>query len=109
MESITLSSQAMALLVGLLALLVVAVSILLLATTAILYRQALRERDRLLDERERVIEELRARLVDLWRDLETKEDRISTLEGANERLQRLACDATDGWMQAVVAERVRLP
>lgn len=74
---------------------------------AYLYRQVLKERDRLLDERNRVLEERDARLVDLWRDLEEKEIRITTLEAANERLQRLAVDATEGWKLSALSERAR--
>ena len=87
--------------------LLVAASVSLAAAT-LLWRQALSGRDRLLDERERVIGELQARLVDLWRDLEEKEARITTLEHGNERLQRLAADATAGWRDAVM-ERARVP
>ncbi len=78
-----------------------------LVALAILCRQAMKGRDRLLDERERVIEELQARLVDAWREVDEKEERISTLERGNERLQRLAVDATEGWKDAVVSERMR--
>src|SRR5678815_1293872 len=90
-----------------LAVLLAGTSVSLVAAT-LLWRQALTGRDRLLDERERVIGELQARLVDLWRDLEEKETRITTLEHGNERLQRLAADATEGWRDAVM-ERARVP
>jgi cell division protein FtsL len=73
-----------------------------LVATVILCRHVLKERDRLLDERG-------ARLVDLWRDLEEKEVRISTLERGNERLTQLAVVATEGWRDAVVSERTRVP
>jgi hypothetical protein len=76
--------------------------------TILAYRQAFRDRDRLLDERGRVLEERDARLVDLWRDMEEKEIRIATLEAANERLQRLATDATEGWRLSVEQERARM-
>jgi hypothetical protein len=76
--------------------------------TILAYRQAFRDRDRLLDERGRVLEERDARLVDLWRDMEEKEIRIATLEAANERLQRLATDATEGWRLSVEQERTRM-
>jgi hypothetical protein len=58
-----------------------------------LYRQFLRERD--------------ARMIDLWRDNERQEIRIATLEGQNERLQRLATDATEGWKLSTT-ERARM-
>jgi len=86
--------------------LVVAICVLS-GAVAMLYRQVLKERDGILDERNRVLEERDARLVDLWRDLEEKEIRITTLEASNERLQRLAADATEGWKTSVTAERER--
>ena len=79
----------------------------LCGVVVVLYRQVLRERDRLLDERDRVLAERDARMVDIWRDLEEKEIRVTTLESANERLQRLAADATEGWKAAVTGERTR--
>ncbi len=105
MEAVALSPL-IALVVGVLVVLLTATSVLLVAVT-ILCRHAIRGRDRLLDERERLLEERGARLVDLWRDLEEREMRISTLERGNERLQQLAVAATEGWKDAVVAERTR--
>jgi cell division protein FtsL len=87
---------------------ILGLAVLLAATSVslvwvvILCRQAIRDRDRLLDERG-------ARLVDLWRDLEEKEARIATLERGNERLTQLAVAATEGWKDAVSAERARVP
>ena len=72
------------------------------AAVAMLYRQVLRERDRVLSEKD-------ARMVDHWRDLETAETRIKVLESANERLQRLANDATEGWKMAVAEGKSRRP
>jgi hypothetical protein len=108
MSDVTLSPQTVALVGTLMSALVVAIGTLCGAIT-VLYRQVLRERDRLLDERDRVLAERDARLVDLWRDLEEKEIRVTTLEAANERLQRLATDATEGWKSSVLAERTRMP
>lgn len=99
-EPITLSVQAIALVGTLLTSLVLAIGTLC-SVIAILYRQILKERDGRLDERDRVLEERDARLVDLWRDVEEKEIRIIALEGANERLQRLATEATEGWKLAI--------
>ena len=79
-----------------------AVTFVSLVAAIALCRQTIRDRDRLLDERG-------ARLVDLWRDLEEKEGRISTLERGNERLTQLAVAATEGWRDAVVSERTRVP
>ncbi len=107
MSDVVLSPQTIALVGGLMSALVVAIGALS-GTIALLYRQVLKERDRLLDERNRVLEERDARLVDLWRDMEEKEIRITTLEAANERLQKLAVDATEGWRQQATGEgRVR--
>ena len=106
MSDVTLTPQTVALVGVLLTALVTAIGVLC-GTIGVLYRQVLKERDRLLDERNRVLEERDARLVDLWRDLEEKEIRITTLEAANERLQKLATDATEGWKEAVSAARVR--
>src|SRR5262245_9557778 len=106
MSDVILSPQTVALVGTLLTSLVLAIGTLC-GAIAILYRQVLRERDRLLDERNRVLEERDARLVDLWRDQEERDIRITTLEAANERLQKLAVDATEGWKQAALAERAR--
>lgn len=108
MSDVTLTPQTVALVGTLLTALVMAIGALS-GVVAVLYRQVLKERDRLLDERNRVLEERDARLVDLWRDLEEKEIRITTLEAGNERLQKLATDATEGWKALVIAERARLP
>ena len=108
MPDVTLTPQTVALIGTLLTALVMAIGALS-GVIAVLYRQVLKERDRLLDERDRVLEERDARLVDLWRDLEEKEIRITTLEAGNERLQKLASDATEGWRAAVTAERARIP
>lgn len=106
MNDVTLTPQTVALVGTLLTALVAAIGTLS-GVVAILYRQILKERDRLLDERERVLQERDARLVDIWRDIEEKEIRITTLEASNERLQQLAMDATEGWKALVVAERAR--
>ena len=108
MPDITLSPQTVALTGTLLTALVAAIGALS-GVIAVLYRQVLKERDRLLDERNRVLEERDARLIDLWRDLEEKEIRITTLEASNERLQKLASDATEGWRAVVTAERAQVP
>lgn len=108
MSDVTLSPQTVALVGTLMSSLVLAIGALS-GVIAYLYRQVLRERDRLLDERNRVLEERDARLVDLWRDLEEKEIRITTLEASNERLQQLASEATAGWRALVVSERAKLP
>ena len=108
MEEIRLSLQAIAIVGSLLTALAIAISVLS-GAVAMLYRQVLKERDRTLDERNRVLEERDARLVDLWRELEAKEIRITALEGANERWQRLAADATAGWKAAVEETRTRAP
>lgn len=108
MSDIVLSPQTVALVGTLLVSLVTAISVLC-GAIAILYRQVLRERDRLLDERDRVLQERDARMVDIWRDLEEKEIRVTTLEAANERLQKLATDATEGWRDSVDQARARLP
>ena len=108
MPDVTLTPQTVTLIGTLLTALVMAIGALS-GVIAVLYRQVLKERDRLLDERDRVLEERDARLIDLWRDLEEKETRITTLEAANERLQRLASDATEGWRAVVTAERAKLP
>jgi hypothetical protein len=105
MSDVVLSPQTVALVGGLMSALVLAISALS-GAIVFLYRQILTERDRLLTERDRVLEERDARLVDLWRDLEEKEIRITTLEAGNERLQRLATDATAGWKESVVLSRV---
>ena len=106
MTDITLTPQTVTLIGTLLTALVGAIGALS-AVVAVLYRQVLKERDRILDERDRVLEERDARLVDLWRDLEEREIRITTLEAANERLQKLATDATEGWKASVTAGQVR--
>ena len=106
MSDVTLTPQTVALVGTLMSSLVLAIGALS-GVIAYLYRQVLKERDRLLDERNRVLEERDARLVDLWRDLEEKEIRITTLEAANERLQRLATDATEGWKASALGERAR--
>jgi hypothetical protein len=98
-NDVTLTPQTIAVVGTLLTALVVTIGALSSAVL-VLYRQVLKERDRLLEERD-------ARLVDLWRDLEEKEIRITTLEAGNERLQRLATDATEGWKALVIAERAR--
>ena len=115
MSDVTLSPQTIALVGALLSSLVVAISVLA-GAVALLYRQILRERDRTLDmqswvleERNRVLEERDARMVDLWRDLETKEIRITALEGALDRWQKLASDATAGWRSSVEETRTRMP
>jgi hypothetical protein len=108
MSDVTLTPQTVALVGTLLTALVTAIGTLC-GVIALLYRQVLKERDRLLEERDRVLEERDARLIDLWRDLDEKETRIVTLESANERLQRLATDATEGWKASVsLAERARM-
>lgn len=106
MPDVTLTPQTVAVIGTLLTALVMAIGALS-GVIAVLYRQVLKERDRLLDERDRVLEERDARLVDLWRDLEEKEIRITTLEASNERLQKLASDATEGWRAVVTAERAK--
>ena len=106
MSDVTLTPQTVALVGTLMSSLVLAIGALS-GVIAYLYRQVLKERDRLLDERNRVLEERDARLVDLWRDLEEKEIRITTLEAANERLQKLAVDATEGWKTSALSERAR--
>ena len=106
-SDIVLSPQTVVIVGGLLSSLVVAIGVLS-GAVAMLYRQILRERDRTLDERNRVLEERDARLIDIWRDLEEKETRIKALEGANERLQRLAQEATTGWKSAVDDARARM-
>jgi predicted RNase H-like nuclease (RuvC/YqgF family) len=108
MNDVVLQPQTVAMVGTLLTSLVLAIGTLC-GAIAVLYRQVLRERDRLLDERNRVLEERDARLVDLWRDLEEKEIRITTLEASNERLQKLATDATEGWKTSVSGERAALP
>ena len=106
MSDVVLSPQTVAMVGSLLTALVLAIGTLC-GAVGILYRQVLKERDRLLDERNRVLEERDARLIDIWRDLEEKEIRITTLEASNERLQKLATDATEGWKASVLAERTR--
>lgn len=108
MEAVSLSPQTIALVGGLMSALVVAISVLS-GAVALLYRQVLKERDRTLDERNRVIEIQDARLVDVWRDMEEKEIRITALESANERWQRLASEATAGWREATSDLRQRTP
>ncbi len=108
MSDVTLSPQTVALVGTLLTSLVLAIGTLC-GVIAALYRQVLKERDRLLEERDRVLAERDARLIDVWRDLEEKEIRVTTLEAANERLQKLAADATEGWKTSVIAERARVP
>lgn len=103
MSDVVLSPQTIALVGGLLTTLVVAIGTLS-GVVAALYRQVLKERDRLLEERDRVLAERDARLVDLWRDLEEKEIRVTTLEAGNERLQKLASDATEGWRLSVLEQ-----
>jgi hypothetical protein len=105
MSDVVLSPQTVALVGGLMSALVLAISALS-GAIVFLYRQILTERDRLLTERDRVLEERDARLVDLWRDLEEKEIRITALVASNERLQKLATDATEGWKESVVLSRV---
>ena len=108
MEPVTLSPQTVAIVGALLSSLVVAISVLA-GAVALLYRQVLKERDRTLDERNRVLEERDARMVDIWRDMEEKEIRITALEGALDRWQKLAADATAGWRSSVEDARTRLP
>jgi hypothetical protein len=108
MSDVVLSPQTVALVGGLMSALVLAISALS-GAIVFLYRQILTERDRLLTERDRVLEERDARLVDLWRDLEEKEIRITALTASNERLQKLATDATEGWKESVVLSRVSPP
>lgn len=109
MSDVVLSPQTIALVGSLMTALVLAIGTLCGAVT-MLYRQVLKERDRLLDERDRVLAERDARMIDIWRDLEEKEIRVTTLEAANERLQKLAADATEGWRDSVVQQgRARLP
>lgn len=108
MEPVTLSPQTIAVVGAVLSALVTAICVLS-GTVAFLYRQVLKERDRTLDERNRVLEERDARLVDLWRDVEDKETRITALQAANERWQNLATTATDGWRQEIERARARLP
>lgn len=106
MSDVTLTPQTVALVGTLLTALVAAIGALS-TVVATLYRQVLKERDRLLDERNRVLAERDARMVDLWRDLEEKEIRIATLEASNERLQKLAVDATEGFQAALSMGRAR--
>lgn len=115
MGDVTLSPQTIALVGGLMSALVVAISVLS-GTVALLYRQVLKERDRTLDmqarvlaERDRVLEERDARMVDIWREMEEKEIRITALEGANDRWQKLASEATAGWKASVEDARTRMP
>jgi len=110
MSDVTLTPQTVALVGTLLTALVAAIGTLCGVIT-VLYRQVLKERDRLLDERDRVLAERDARMIDIWRDLEAHEIRVTTLEAANERLQKLAADATAGWRDSVESQmgRVRPP
>lgn len=101
MSDVVLSPQTIAVVGGLMTALVTAV-ISLCGVIAYLYRQVLRERDRVLELQE-------SRMVEIWKTLEEKEIRVTTLESANERLQQLAADATAGWKTSVLAERSRLP
>lgn len=115
MSDVTLTPQTVALVGTLLTALVTALTAVC-GAVVFLYRQdtkgwhrTLETYDRLLSERDRVIAEKEARWVDALRDIEDREIRITTLEAANERLGRLASDATDGWKSSVLAERARLP
>ena len=103
---VVLSYSAIAVIGVLLSSLVVGISVLA-GAVALLYRQVLKERDRTLDERNRVLEERDARMVDIWRDMDEKETRIVALEGALDRWQKLAADATAGWREATADVRQR--
>ena len=105
-SDIVLNPQTVAVVGGLLSALVSAI-IVLSGAVALLYRQIAKERTALLDERNRVLEERNARMVDHWKDMEEKEIRITALEASNERLQKLAADATAGWRLSVEEERSR--
>ena len=108
MTDVTLSPQTIALVGSLMGSLVFAISALC-GVIALLYRQVLKERDGRLDERNRLLDERDARLIDLWRDLEERETRIISLTAANERLQQLAVDATDGWRQSITERSAKVP
>jgi hypothetical protein len=72
----------------------------LCGAVTLLYRQVLKERDRLQEQSD-------ARLLEAWRREEEKDIRILTLEASNERLTKLAVDATEGWKTSVTGERAR--
>jgi hypothetical protein len=100
-SDVVLSPQTVALVGTLMTALVTALSVMCTALVY-LYRQDIKVRDRLLDMSD-------ARLLEAWKREEEKDIRIMTLEASNERLQRLAADATSGWKESVTAERARLP
>ena len=105
-SDIVLSPQTVVVVGGLLSSMSLAI-VALSGAVAYLYRQILKERTALLDERNRVLEERNARMVDHWREMEEKEIRIVALEASNERLQKLAADATAGWRQSIEEETSR--
>lgn len=108
MSDVILSPQTIALVGALLSALVTVICVLS-GAVALLYRQVLKERDRLLDERNRVLAERDARLVDVWRDLEEKEQRIVGLEAGLERWSKLAADATAIAKSEIERSQTRLP
>jgi hypothetical protein len=98
-SDVVLSPQTVALVGALMTTLASAIGVLF-SVIVILYRQVLKDRERLIDEQG-------ARLLDAWRQNEETQVRVVTLEAANERLQRLATDATEGWKLSVITERAR--
>ena len=115
MSDVVLSPQTIALVGGVMAALVTALTTVC-GVAAYLYHQdakgwhrTLDMQARVLEERNRVLEERDARMVDIWREMEEKEIRITALEGANERWQRLASEATAGWKASVEDARTRMP
>lgn len=107
MEEIRLSLQAVAIVGMLLTSLATALATVC-AAVAYLYRQDAKGWHRTLEAYERVIQEKEARWVDAIRDVENKEIENTTLRASNERITRLATDATEGWKTQVIAERARL-
>lgn len=99
MSDVTLSPQAIALIGGMMTVLVTAI-MGLCGGIAYLYRQVVMGRDLLLTAEKRINQEKDARLMDAWQEVDNLKIRVVGLEASNERLQKLAADATEGWREA---------
>lgn len=100
MSDVVLSPQTIALVGGLMGSMALALGTLC-GAIVFLYRHVFQVQERLINEQG-------ARILDAWRQDEENKTRIVTLEAANERLQRLATDATEGWKLSVLTERTRM-
>lgn len=122
MNDVILSPQTIALVGGLMTALATALSVVCGALVYVcrqyvkVWERLLAERELrveayglLLVERDRVLAERDARMIDLWRSAEGTEIQVTTLTAANDRLTRIAADATEGWKEQATQTRVQAP